>query len=46
MFYALRNLFALVGFLAIVVAIYAAVKIAPMKQTFDTFDEGAFDVYS
>jgi uncharacterized protein (DUF302 family) len=46
MFYALRNLFALVGFLVIVVAIYAAVKIAPMKQTFDTFDEGAFDVYS
>lgn len=46
MFYALRNLFALVGFLAIVVAIYAAVKIAPMKQAFDSFDEGAMDVYT
>lgn len=45
MFYALRNLFALVGFLAVVIAIYAAVKIAPMMQTFETFDEGAFDVY-
>lgn len=46
MFYALRNLFALVGFLAVVVAIYAAVKIAPMKQAFDSFDEGAMDVYT
>ena len=46
MFYALRNLFALVGFLTVIVAIYAAVKIAPMKQAFDSFDEGAFDVYS
>jgi uncharacterized protein (DUF302 family) len=45
MFYALRNLFALVGFLAVVIAIYAAVKITPMMQTFETFDEGAFDVY-
>ena len=46
MFYALRNLFALVGFIAIVIAIYAAVKMAPMKQAFDALDEGAFDVYS
>ena len=45
MFYALRNLFALVGFLAVVVAIYAAVKMAPMLQAFETFDENAFDVY-
>jgi len=45
MFYALRNLFALVGFIAVVVAIYAAVKMAPMMQTFDTFDEKAMDVY-
>jgi uncharacterized protein (DUF302 family) len=46
MFYALRNLFALVGFIAIVIAIYAAVKMAPMIQAFDALDEGAFDVYS
>lgn len=45
MFYALRNLFALVGFIAVVVAIYAAVKMAPMMQTFDTFDEKAMGVY-
>ncbi len=45
MFYALRNLFALVGFIAVVIAIYGAVKIAPMMQTFDTFDDKAMDVY-
>jgi len=45
MFYALRNLFALVGFIAVVFAIYAAVKMAPMMQTFDEFDEKAMDVY-
>ncbi len=46
MFYALRNLFALVGFIAVVVAIYAAVKMAPMMQAFDEFDENALGVYS
>lgn len=46
MFYALRNLFALVGFIAVVVALYAAVKMAPMMQSFDSFDEKAIDVYS
>lgn len=46
MFYALRNLFALVGFVTVVAAIYAAIQIAPMKQAFDTFDEGAIDVYT
>ncbi len=46
MFYALRNLFALVGFVTIVIAIYGAVKMAPMKQAFDDFDEKAIDVYS
>jgi uncharacterized protein (DUF302 family) len=46
MFYALRNLFALVGFTVIVVAIYAAVKMAPAIKTFDSFDEKAIDVYS
>lgn len=46
MFYALRNLFALVGFIAVVIAIYGTVKMAPMMQTFDRFDEKAIDVYS
>ena len=46
MFYALRNLFALVGFIVIVIAIYGAVKVAPMMQTFDSFDDRAIDVYS
>ena len=46
MFYALRNLFALFGFIVIVAAIYAAVKFAPMVQAFDAFDEKATDVYS
>lgn len=46
MFYALRNLFALVGVAAVVVAIYATVKVAPMMQAFDEFDEKAIDVYS
>ncbi len=46
MFYALRNLFALAGFIAVVAVIYAAVQIAPMKQAFDALDEGAIDVYS
>jgi len=46
MFYALRNLFALVGFAVIALLIYGAVKFAPMIQTFNTFDERAIDVYS
>ncbi len=46
MLYALRNLFALVGFVAIVVIIYGIVKLEPMMQAFDTFDERAIDVYS
>ena len=46
MFYALRNLFALVGFVAIVLAIYATVKMGPMMQTFNSFDERAIDVYT
>ena len=46
MFYALRNLFALVGFVAIVLIIYTAVKMEPMMQAFDSFDEKAIDVYS
>ncbi len=46
MFYALRNLFALVGFAAIIFIIYGAVKMGPMMQAFDSFDERAIDVYS
>lgn len=46
MFQVLRNLFAFIGLIAIVLAIYASVKIAPMMQAFDEFDERAFDVYA
>lgn len=46
MFYTLRNLFALVGLAAVIIAIYAAIQIAPMMQAFDELDEGAFGVYS
>ncbi len=46
MFYALRNLFALIGVVAVVAAIVVAVKMAPMKQVFDSFDDKAIDVYS
>ena len=45
MFYALRNLFALLGFAVVIAAIYAAVTFAPMMQAFDSFDEKAIDVY-
>jgi uncharacterized protein (DUF302 family) len=45
MFYALRNLFALLGFVVVIAAIYAAVTFAPMMQAFDSFDEKAIDVY-
>ncbi len=46
MFYALRNLFALVGFVVIVFIIYGTVKMGPMMQSFESFDERAIDVYS
>ncbi len=46
MFYALRNLFALLGFVAVVIVIYGAVKMAPMVQTFNEFDDKAIDVYT
>lgn len=45
MFYALRNLFALLGFVVVIAAIYAAVTFAPMMQAFDSFDEKAIGVY-
>ena len=46
MFYVLRNLFALIGFVVIVLVIYGTVKMGPMMQAFDSFDERAIDVYS
>ena len=45
MFYALRNLFALIGVVAVVFAVSAAVKMAPMLETFESFDEKALGVY-
>lgn len=45
MFYALRNLFALLGLAVVIIAIYAAVKMAPMMQAAESFDEKAIDVY-
>ena len=45
MFYALRNLFALVGFAIVAAAIYVAVVYAPVIKSFDSFDEKAIDVY-
>ncbi len=45
MFYALRNLFALVGFVTVAGAIYVAATYAPMIQVFNSFDEKAIDVY-
>jgi len=45
MFYALRNLFALIGVVAVVFAIFAAVKMAPMMNSLDSFDEKALSVY-
>jgi len=46
MFYLLRNLFALVGFAAIALIIYGTVKMGPMMQSFNSFDDKAIDVYS
>ncbi|MCK5395323.1 MAG: DUF302 domain-containing protein [Gammaproteobacteria bacterium] len=45
MFYALRNLFSLIGFIVVVAAIYVAVTFAPMMKAFDSFDEKAIGVY-
>lgn len=45
MLYSLRNLFALIGFAVVVVAIYAAVKFAPMLDQMQQFDEKAANVY-
>lgn len=45
MFYALRNLFSLIGLAVVVAAIYVAVTFAPMMKAFDSFDEKAIGVY-
>ena len=45
MFYALRNLFSLIGLAVVVVAIYTAVTFAPMMKAFDSFDDKAIGVY-
>ena len=42
----LRNFFALLGLIAIVLTIFASVKLAPMMHAFDEFDEKAIDVYA
>ena len=45
MFYALRNLFALIGFAVVALAVYAAVHYAPMADDMPQFDERAGQVY-
>lgn len=45
MFYALRNLFALIGLAFMVLAIYVYIQMAPMMKTFGEFDENAMSVY-
>jgi len=46
MFQVIRNLLSLIGLIAVVLLIYAAIKITPMMQAFDEFDENAMSVYS
>jgi len=46
MFQVLRTLLALIGGVAVMLTIYAAIKLAPMMQAFGEFDEKAIDVYS
>jgi len=45
MFYALRNLFALVGVAVFIVCIYAAIQFEPALKAFQSFDEKAPVVY-
>jgi uncharacterized protein (DUF302 family) len=45
MFYALRNLFALVGVVAVAGVIYASIQSASMMKALEEFDEKAVDVY-
>ena len=46
MYNTVRNIFAIFGLVVAVVAVYASIKMAPMIQTIDTFDEKAVDVYA
>lgn len=46
MFYALRNLFALIGVFVMLLVVYAAIKYQPVIQSLQDFDEKALDVYS
>jgi uncharacterized protein (DUF302 family) len=46
MFYAFRNLFALLGFAAVVAAIYVSVKLSPELETVGAFDDRAISVYT
>lgn len=46
MFYALRNLFALIGVVVLIACIYAAVKLEPLSKDFKAFDDRAIEVYS
>lgn len=45
MFYALRNLFALVGVAAVAAGIYFSIQSASMMKALEEFDENAVDVY-
>jgi len=46
MFNLIRNLVAVVGSITIVLVIYFMIKMAPMIQTFNEFDDKALDVYA
>lgn len=46
MFYALKNLFALVGLVAVVAVIVLSVKLAPVSERLNEFDPKAIDVYT
>lgn len=46
MFYALKNLFALLGVAAVALAIYVAVQMQPMMANMNHFDPRAMEVYT
>ena len=45
MYNTVRNIFAVIGLVVAVAAVFVSIKMAPMMQTFNTFDEKAMDVY-
>lgn len=45
MFYALRNLFALIGVAAVIVVVFVVVKMQPMMGKMESFDPKAKEVY-